>query len=95
MAKSVKCKNCGEWNMMEDSDNQKCTNCAEIIQDPTKERIEKIKKQQQEQIDNWTFTIKAEDKPLMKFLKKTGNISYLIIMSIVGFFAWLIASLPV
>ncbi|SMG34818.1 hypothetical protein SAMN05661096_02259 [Marivirga sericea] len=94
MANSVKCKNCGEWNSIEGSTKQKCANCGEIIQDPTKERLDKIKKYKEEQLDKWMFTIKEQDNALVKFAKKTGNITYIVIMSIVGFFAWLAAVLP-
>jgi transcription initiation factor TFIIIB Brf1 subunit/transcription initiation factor TFIIB len=94
MASSVKCKNCGEWNKIENSAKQKCVNCGAIVKDPTIERQEKIKKFKQEQLDKWMFTIKEDDNSLVKFAKKTGNITYIVIMSIVGFFAWLAAVLP-
>lgn len=94
MANSVKCKYCGEWNTIEGSGKQKCFNCGEVIQDPTKERLEKIKKYKQEQLDKWMFTIKEDDNAFVRFAKKTGNITYIVIMSIVGFFAWLAAVLP-
>jgi hypothetical protein len=94
MSNSVKCKNCGEWNAIEGSGKQKCSNCGATVQDPTKERLEKIKKYKQEQLDKWMFTIKEDDNDFVKFAKKLGNISYIVIMSIVGFFAWLAAVLP-
>lgn len=94
MANSVKCKNCGEWNTIDGSGKKKCSNCGAIVQNPTKERLEKIKKYKQEQLDKWMFTIKKDDSNFVKFAKKAGNISYIVIMSIVGFFAWLAAVLP-
>lgn len=94
MANSVKCKNCGEWNTIEGSGKQKCSNCGEIIQDPTKERLEKVKKYKQEQLDKWMFAFKEGDSSFIKFAKKAGNITYIVIMSIIGFFAWLAAVLP-
>ncbi|HET8858924.1 hypothetical protein [Marivirga sp.] len=95
MANSVKCKNCGEWNTIDNSGKQTCTNCGEPIQDPTNERLEKIKKYKKEQLDKWMFDIKEDDNAFVKFAKKTGNISYIVIMSIIGFFAWLAAVVPV
>ena len=95
MANSVKCKYCGEWNTIEGSGKQKCSNCGKRIHDPLRERLEQMKKYKQEQLDKWMFTIKEDDSPMMKLAKKIGNISYIVIMSIVGFFAWLVAILPI
>jgi len=94
MANSVKCKYCGEWNTIEGSGKQKCSNCGKRIHDPLRERLEEMKKYKQEQLDKCMFTIKEDDSPMVKFAKKIGNISYIVIMSIVGFFAWLVAILP-
>jgi ATP-dependent RNA circularization protein (DNA/RNA ligase family) len=95
MANSVKCKYCGEWNTIDEQGKQKCSNCGKSIQDPLGERLEQIKKYKQEQLDKWMFTIKEDDSAMVKFAKKIGNISYIVIMSIVGFFAWLAAILPI
>ncbi|WKV12384.1 hypothetical protein [Marivirga harenae] len=95
MANSIKCKNCGEWNNIEGSEQQKCSNCGAPIQDPKQERLEQIKKYKQEQLDKWMFTIREDDNAFIRFSKKAGNISYIVIMSIVGFFAWLAAVLPI
>lgn len=95
MANSVKCKNCGEWNEISGSGSQKCINCGTTVQDPKSERLEKIKKYRKEQLDKWMFTIKEDDHPFLKFSKKAGNIMYIVLMSIIGFFAWLAAVLPI
>ena len=95
MSKSVKCKNCGEWNEISEKGPQKCTNCESIVQDPKSERLKKIKQYQKEQLDKWMFTIHENDHAFLKFSKKAGNIMYIVLMTIIGFFAWIAAILPI
>ncbi|MBK6263696.1 hypothetical protein JKA74_01510 [Marivirga sp. S37H4] len=94
MKRSIKCQNCGTWNVLTGEKNQRCSNCGEVLKDEMQERLNKLSEIRKEQLDKWMFTIKEDDNAFTKFFKKTGNILYLIFISIIAFISWLLAILP-
>ncbi len=94
MKRSIKCQNCGTWNDVEDSGTEKCTKCGAFIVDHKKEREKKLSDFRDEQMDKWMFKIRDDDSKFVRGAKKVGNAGYYVFISILAFFAWLLAILP-
>lgn len=94
MKRNIKCSNCGTWNEVENTSMQKCKNCGDVLVDQKKEREKKLEDFRQEQMDKWMFTIHENDSKFVRFAKKVGNGGYYVFITILAFFAWLLAILP-
>ncbi|GAA5039011.1 hypothetical protein GCM10011506_37620 [Marivirga lumbricoides] len=94
MKRNIKCPNCDTWNEIESTGIEKCKNCGNTLIDEKKEREKKLEDFRQEQMDKWMFTIDEGDSKFMRFAKKVGNAGYYVFISILAFFAWLLAILP-
>jgi transcription initiation factor TFIIIB Brf1 subunit/transcription initiation factor TFIIB len=94
MKRSIKCQNCDAWNDVQSTGSQKCSNCGKVLKDEKKDREKKLSDFREEQMDKWMFTIHEDDNKFVRGTKKVGNAGYYVFISILAFFAWLLAILP-
>ncbi|EOZ96089.1 hypothetical protein A33Q_2682 [Indibacter alkaliphilus LW1] len=74
--------------------NDLCEHCGKPLGGRDLEYHEIRERDTQANKEQWIFHIKEDDGPIMRGLKKTGNLFYTIYMAILTFLAWLIAILP-
>jgi hypothetical protein len=94
MNSEKKCMNCNRWSQWNQSVDDTCQHCGALLDPEGKEKKEKRDEEARLQKEKWAFTIHEGDSPFRVFAKKLGNTSYIIFISIISFFAWLIAALP-
>lgn len=94
MKSERKCPNCSKWSAWSQSVDDQCQHCGALLDPEGKKKHERREEEARYQEERWIFTIHEGDSPLRAFTKKLGNYSYIIFISIVSFFAWLIAALP-
>lgn len=89
-----KCPHCGKWSEWTTSFDDRCEHCGEPLSPVDLERKAKKEEEAVRQEQNWMFYIKPDDGALMRFLKKSGNLFYMVFMAIMSFIMWVIAALP-
>lgn len=90
MSNTKKCSNCGEWSHWNLSLEDKCEHCGEYLQKQEKERAEEKALLKQIQDKKFLFNIHSDDNILIKIIKKSGYVVYLIILGIASFISWLL-----
>lgn len=90
MASQKKCPHCKEWSVWEVSIDNTCEHCGEyLLAKERKEeeaRVERIRKDK----ENFMFTVKPTDSPLMAGFRRVGYVFYVIYMAILSFITWVL-----
>lgn len=89
-----KCPNCGKWSAHKGDYAASCEHCGKLLFPVELKRKEKKEENDLRKEKEWMFYINPDDSGLVKFLKKSGNLFYLVFMAIMSFIMWVIAALP-
>ena len=89
-----RCPHCGNWSSWNQRLEDPCEHCGQPLGGEDLVHRQQQEKKAQERAESWIFYIREDDSDFTKFWKKVGNTFYIIYMSILSFFAWLIAALP-
>ncbi|WP_143962724.1 hypothetical protein [Litoribacter populi] len=89
-----RCPHCGKWSDWNQKLEDPCDHCGKPLGGEDLEHRNRDRQKAQERAESWIFYIREDDSDFVKFWKTVGNTFYIIYMSILSFFAWLIAALP-
>ncbi|WP_040302507.1 hypothetical protein [Algoriphagus machipongonensis] len=89
-----KCPHCGQWSEWSNNFQDKCEHCGEPLSKVELDRAQKIANEKEQNEKNWMFYVHPDDSSIVKFFKKSGNLFYMVFMTIMTFLMWLIAALP-
>lgn len=92
--KQAKCPECGTWVILQNSISTQCTNCNTEIINQLEHRRKLLQDNHEKNLDQWIFKEQPSDRFPIRFLKKIGNLVYMIMMAIAAFIAWLVAAMP-
>lgn len=91
LARQLKCKHCGEWNLYT-SDSQVCKSCERPIFIVTEAEVESLERRKT--TGEIKIPIHPDDSWITRNLKHVFNFVQLIFLAIVSFFLWLFAAGP-